>query len=188
MRSRSPTSVWKCLLAAMAVFVWPAVAQETGAPSEYQVKAAFLYNFAKFVEWPAEAFPAANTPIIIGIVGKNPFDGVLERSVRDKVIRGRALTVQQASSPADAALKHCQIIFISAGEKGHFVEILEMLKNTPALTVSETDGFLKAGGMVNFVIQDKKVRFEINDAAATRAGLRISSKLLSLAKKAEGNQ
>jgi hypothetical protein len=188
MNLRNLTSAWAGLLAVIAAGTGMARAQEAVAPTEYEVKAAFLYNFAKFVEWPAEAFPATNTPITIGIVGKNPFDGVLERSVRNKAIRGRDLIVQQMSSGADPAFKRCHIIFISAGEKGRFAEILENLKDTHALTVSEADGFLKSGGMVNFVMEGKKVRFEINDAAAAKAGVRISSKLLNLAKKTEAGQ
>jgi hypothetical protein len=179
---------WFSLLLWAAMCAWPAAGQDAAAPSEYQVKAAFLYNFAKFVEWPTQAFPADDTPITIGILGKNPFGADLERTVRDKSVNGRPLAVRSLASPDDSALKHCQIIFIYPMEKSRLGEILAKLKGTPALTVSETEGFTQAGGMINFIMEGRKVRFEINDAAATQAGLKISSKLLSLAKKPEANR
>jgi hypothetical protein len=179
---------WLSLLFGAAARVWPAGAQEAGAPSEYQVKAAFLYNFAKFVEWPPQAFPATNTPITIGMLGRNPFDGELERAVRNKVVNGRPLVMQKLASTTDPLLKHCQIVFIQPMEKNRLVEFLAALKDAPVLTVSESEGFTRYGGMINFVMEERKVRFEINDAAAARAGLKISSKLLSLAKKSEGGQ
>jgi hypothetical protein len=178
---------WLSLLL-WAMCAWPAAGQEAGAPSEYQVKAAFLYNFAKFVEWPAQTFPADDSPVVIGILGKNPFGEDLERTVRDKSINGRPLAVRSLASLDDPVLKHCQIIFIHPAEKGRLGEILARLKGTPALTVSETEGFTQSGGMINFVMEGRKVRFEINDAAAARAGLKISSKLLSLARKPEANR
>jgi hypothetical protein len=158
---------------------------EPAAPSEYQVKAAFLYNFAKFVEWPPPAFVAADSPITIGILGNNPFGEVLEATIRNKTINGRQLRVKEITSLKDPALKNCHILFISQSERKHLEETLEALKGTSILTVSEIEQFTRAGGMVNFVMEGNKVRFDINDGAAARNGLKISSKLLSLTKRSE---
>jgi hypothetical protein len=166
----------------------PTSAQDKGAPSEYEVKAAFLYNFAKFVEWPSGTFATSNAPVIIGILGRNPFGGELERMVKDKVLKGRPMVVQTVASTADPALKHCQILFIQPMDRDRTMEILGSLKGAPILTVSETDDFVKLGGMISFVMDGKRVRFEINDNAAMAAGLRISSKLLSLSKRTEAGQ
>lgn len=165
------------LLALLLCFGRNAFSQEQ--PSEYQVKAAFLFNFAKFVEWPPEAFPATNSPIIIGVLGKNVFGDDLEKIIRDRRVNNRPFRFKNFSSAGEAA--HCHILFISASEKDNFKKILNDLNRASVLTVSETDGFIQAGGMINFTIEDSKIRFQISDEAAKKAGLRISSKLLSLA-------
>jgi hypothetical protein len=148
-------------------------------PSEYQLKAAFLFNFAKFVEWPPAAFAAGTSPIVIGVLGENPFGNDLEATIRNKQINNRSLVVQEFKSPAEAT--NCHILFISASEKTRLPEILSGLSGTNVLTVSELEGFTTAGGMINFVHENNKIRFQINDAAAKNANLRVSSKLLSLA-------
>ena len=148
-------------------------------PSEYQVKAAFLFNFAKFVEWPPEAFATDTSPIVIGVLGENPFGGDLEATIRSKQINNRSLVIKEFRSPTEAT--NCHILFISASEKTRLPEILSGLSKTNVLTVSETEGFTASGGMVNFVRENNKIRFQINDAAARSANLRVSSKLLSLA-------
>lgn len=153
-------------------------AQET-VPSEYQLKAAFLFHFAKFVEWPANAFPALNAPLIIGVFGDNPFAGDLERIIKTKSINGHPLELRRVNAPA--SWKNCHVLFIAPSEKKRVDEILKSVRGYSILTVSETDHFLQSGGMINFLIQDNKVRFEINNVAAKKAELKISSKLLSLA-------
>lgn len=161
-----------CLLFAAKVF-GQAPAQE------YQIKAAFLFNFAKFVEWPSDAFPQKNSPIVIGVLGQNVFGNYLEDTIRDKTVQNRPFVIKEFKS-ADEAL-HCNILFISASMKDSLPAIIDNLHNASVLTVGDTDQFIKAGGMINFVIQDSKIRFQINDEAAKKAGLKISSKLLSLA-------
>jgi hypothetical protein len=148
--------------------------------SEYQLKAAFLFNFAKFVEWPVEAFRDANSPFVIGVLGENPFETDLEDTVKDKVINGHPFVIKQLKNLSE--LKTCHILFISKSERRRLPEIIANLGAAPVLTVSEVDRFLQAGGMVNFILEGNKVRFEINDQPAKRAGLRISSKLLNLAR------
>jgi hypothetical protein len=147
--------------------------------SEYEIKAAFLYNFAKFVEWPANVFPSTNSPIIVGILGQNVFGNDLEKTIRNRKVNNRGFQFKNFASAADAT--NCQILFISPSLKDDFPRILSTLNNASILTVSEVDGFIKAGGMINFTIQDKNVRFQISDEAAKKGGLKISSKLLSLA-------
>ena len=148
-------------------------------PSEYQLKAAFLFNFAKFVEWPPEAFANSTSPIVIGILGEDPFGGDLERTVRDKKVNNRPFVIKELRSPAEAT--NCHIIFISASEKKRLPEVLSGLSGTNVLTVSETADFTASGGMINFVEENNKIRFQINDVAAKKANLKVSSKLLSLA-------
>jgi hypothetical protein len=138
-------------------------------PSEYQLKAAFLFNFAKFVE----------SPFVIGVLGENPFGGDLERTIRDKTVNGRVLQIKECHSPTEA--KECQILFISNSEKKRLLEILESFRGTSVLTVGETDNFTVSGGIIGFIREGNKIRFQINDQAARSARLKISSKLLSLA-------
>ena len=153
-------------------------AQES-PPTEYQLKAAFLLNFAKFVEWPPAAFAEATSPIVLGVLGENPFGNVLEQTIRGKTINNRPLVTRVFSSSAEAT--NCHILFISASEKARLPEILATLRTASVLTVGETDRFTESGGMINFVRQGNKTRFQINEAAAKNVGLKISSKLLSLA-------
>lgn len=147
-------------------------------PTEYQVKAAFLFNFAKFVEWPPQAFADSNSPIIIGVLGKNVFGNDLEKTIRDKKVNNRPFKFKDFTSAAEAT--NCHILFVSSSEKDNLAKIVESLHNAGVLTVSDTEGFIEVGGMINFVVQDTKIRFEISDEAAKKAGLQVSSKLLSL--------
>ncbi|HZL43368.1 MAG TPA: YfiR family protein [Verrucomicrobiae bacterium] len=153
-------------------------AQET-PPTEYKLKAAFLFNFAKYVEWPPAAFAEATSPMVIGILGENPFRDDLEPTIRDKTINNRPLVIKEFRSPAEAT--NCHILFISTSEKQRLPEILKSLHGTSVLTVGETDRFTETGGMINFVTEGNKIRFQINVEAAKSAGLKVSSKLLSLA-------
>ena len=148
-------------------------------PTEYQIKAAFLFNFAKFIEWPPNAFPKTNSPIVIGVLGKNVFGTDLKTTIRDKTVNNRRFQFEEYTSVAQAT--NCQILFISPSEKDNLPGIIEGLHNASVLTVSETDEFIQAGGMINFILQDNKVRFQISDDAAKKAGLKISAKLLTLA-------
>jgi hypothetical protein len=150
-------------------------------PTEYQLKAAFLFNFAKFVEWPPEAFTGSNSPMVICVLGPSPFGSDLAQTIQGKSVNGRPLNVQEVRSASEA--RKCHILFISAPEQKKLPEIFESLRGSSVLTVSETERFTEAGGMINFVSQDNKIRFQINDKAARSAGLKISSKLLSLALK-----
>ena len=147
---------------------------------EYQLKAAFLFNFAQFVKWPPGAFLTADAPFDIGILGDDPFGPALEETVQGATIDNHRMTVVRAQKIEE--LKDCQMIFVSRSEEGHMGEILTQLDSRPILTVSEIDSFAQDGGDIDFYLSDGKVRFEINPQSAQRCGLRISSQLLSLGK------
>ncbi len=153
---------------------------QSSAPTEYQVKATWLLNFLQFTEWPAAAFTNANTPIRIGVLGDDPFGAVLDQTVQGETINNRKLVVLRSRRVED--LKDCQLLFISKSEKPRLPEILRGLESTSVLTVSETESFARIGGIINFYLEGKKVRFEINAAAARRKGIKISSQVLDLAK------
>jgi uncharacterized protein DUF4154 len=157
---------------------WAAQSQ-TGV-SEYQLKAAFLYNFTKFVDWPPSAFPATDAPIVIGIVGEDPFGNELDDLIRGEVVRDHALIVKRIPSGGD--LRGCQVLFISRSEKERLPDLLGQLKGSSVLTVSDMERFGEQGGIINLVLENKAVKIEINPAAAERAGLQISAKLLRLAR------
>jgi len=146
---------------------------------EYQVKAAFLYNFAKFVEWPAGTFPNSMDPIGICIVGLNPFGSTLENMVQGKKVGDRAFAVHRFPDTLQAG--QCQILFIGASEWRRTRALLEAVKSPGVLTVGETDDFTALGGIVGFRLDGARVRIQVNLQAAEHARLKISSKLLSLA-------
>jgi len=163
------------LLGTMFLLCASASAQEA---SEYQVKAAFLYNFAKFVEWPANVGAGSDVPLVIGVLGKDPFGREIDRAVEGKTVNGRRLMIKRFSSLE--AYEYCHILFVSSSERNNLPQIIAAVRNSSVLTVSETDRFAHIGGIINFVTIENRIRFEINQAAAERAGLKISSKLLSL--------
>jgi hypothetical protein len=145
-------------------------------PTEYQVKAAFLYYFVKFVEWPADL----PDPITICVLGEDPFGPVLERTIKGKQVGGKHLSIKRSRDLAN--LNSCQILFVSSSEKDRFPEIFDTLGNAAILTVGDTDDFSQLGGIINFFIEENKVHFEINLNAASGARLKISSKLLNVAR------
>ena len=146
---------------------------------EYQVKAAFLYNFAKFVEWPPGTFASATDPIGICIAGVNPFGSTLETMVQGKKIGDRVFAVRRIADTQQT--KGCQILFIGSAEWKRVRPLLEALKGAAILTVGETDDFTAAGGMIAFQIEGPRVRLQIDLEAAEHSRLKMSSKLLSLA-------
>ena len=165
------------------LLLMPAASELMGASQEfqeYQVKAAYLFNFAKFVEWPKKAFADENTPITIGILGDDPFGPALDSLAASQEIQGREIVVRRFSRID--GIENGQILFISRNREKLLSDILGRLEGKCVLTVSETRTFAFDGGMINFVIIDDKVRFEINVKAAERAKLNLSSKLLRVAR------
>jgi len=152
---------------------------EAQASGEYQVKAAFLYNFLKFVDWPAQSFASDSSPFIIGVVGDDRFNSAIDQAISGKTANGRSIIAKRFKS--FKSLTYCHILFISTSERDNVRQILATT-GPGVLTVSESDGFIQSGGIINFTIVDSKVRFEINHSAADRAGVKISAKLLSLAR------
>jgi len=148
--------------------------------NEYQVKAAFLFNFVKFVEWPADAFAYDGAPLVIGVVGSDPFGGALDQTVSGKSVNGHQLAVRRLKLGED--LRGCHILFISSSERKNLAQIFGSLKGAAVLTVGDIGPFNQQGGIINFIMEASKVRFEINVSTADQARLKISSKLLSLAK------
>jgi len=157
-----------------------AVAAAAQSASEYQVKAAFLFNFAKFVEWPTEAFPTADAPLQICVLGQDPFGRDFEQVIEDKAVNGHRLEVAHPDGVPQA--RACQILFIGSSEKQRVRDILQGLTGVSVLTVGDTPGFAKMGGVINFVLDENRVRFEINLKAAERAHLKLSARLLTVAK------
>jgi hypothetical protein len=148
--------------------------------AEYPVKLAFLYNFTKFVEWPADSFREPDGPLLICIVGHDPFSEILEGELRARNVGGHRVELR-TFKPNDQ-LSVCQIVFVPATERLQVDRIVRSLKGASTLTVGETEGFAALGGMINLTVEANKVHFEVNRLAAERAGLKISSRLLSIAK------
>ena len=154
------------------------------APTEYQVKAAYLFNFLKFVEWPGDPIANTNGHWVIGIVGDNPFGDELTQIVSGKTIQGRELLVRRFQPGED--LHACHVLFISASEKKRLPSVLATLSGSSVLTVGDMDHFIESGGMIQFVMEEKRVRFAIDVGASSQARLKVSSKLLSLARTVTG--
>jgi hypothetical protein len=145
---------------------------------EYQLKAAFLYNFTQFVEWPEGSLPE-NTPFVIGILGNDPFGNYLDELVNGENVNGHPLIVQRFASVDE--IKTCHILFINVSDKSKLQEILKSLKSDNVLTVGDATHFSRNGGIVRFYTEDNKTRIHINLEAAKQAELTISTKLLRLA-------
>ncbi len=155
------------------------LAAQAARASEYEVKAVFLFNFAQFVDWPPEAFPAPDTPLVICVLGQDPFGPALDQTVRDERLGGRPFQVRRYQSVDE--IKTCHILFISRSEGARPDVILAGLKQRPILTVSDADGFAQRGGMIRFVTDRNRIRLQLNLAATEAAHLTISSKLLRVA-------
>jgi hypothetical protein len=166
-----------CLVAlALAPPVGLKAQNQTPGVREYQIKAVFLFNFAQFVDWPPESFPDAQAPLVIGILGKDPFGPYLDEAVKGEKVNNRAMVIRRYTNVNDVA--DCQILFISQSEAARLDQILERLRGRSILTVGDMEGFSQLGGMIRFVIENSKVRLRINIKAAKQAHLTISSKLL----------
>lgn len=146
---------------------------------EYDLKAAFLFNFAKFVEWPESAFAGERAPLTLCVHGEDPFGSTLDEVVQGERVGERSLLVQRPDSLDD--LGGCHVLFVSRSEKERLGELMAQVQGKPVLTVADMDGFLRAGGVINFILESGKVRFLIDQEAAKRSGLAISSKLMRLA-------
>lgn len=149
-------------------------------PSEYEIKAAFVFNFAKFVDWPETSFATSAAPFLIGVSSQDSVFSTFEKTLQGKVVRGHPILVLNLKTKEQVG--KCHIVFLSEVEGRQTNQWLESLARTPALTVGESNGFASRGGIINFFLLDNQVRFEINRRAAEKAGLKVSSQLLSLAR------
>lgn len=171
----------RCALAALVLTAGPVLAAAGAAAlpdartREATVKAVFLFNFTRFVDWPEDP-GRAGSPLVIGVLGQDPFGAALDAVVKGEGVAGRRLVVKRIERMEDAVA--CDEIFIAASEEPHLGRILEMLNGKPVLTVSDIPGFAARGGMIGLVPSDGRVKIQINPGEAKAAGLRISSKLL----------
>lgn len=163
--------------------MWLALAASVPAQrtpfDEREVKAVFLFNFAQFVDWPEDAFSGPEAPIVIGVLGIDPFGQLLDDVIKGETVKGRSLVVARFRRVED--LKACHVLFISPSETARYAQILTALDNQPTLTVGETENFT-ARGMVRFLPQQNRVRLEVNVERVKAAGLSISSNLLRAAR------
>ena len=198
MRTKAYKLIGLAVILSVAAIAAIAIAEDSQASREYQVKAAFLYNFIQFVEWPPQKLSDSSKSINIAILGKDPFGKAFE-PIKDKKIKGKDVVIKRyksfeemknlqgkdSSEPPEKieALAECHLLFICSSEREKLKEIINVVKDYSILTVGEMDGFLEAGGIINWFVEDNKVRFEINLYAAEKSNLEIRSKLLRLAKR-----
>jgi hypothetical protein len=180
--SRLKPAIRLALIACAMALCFPLIGTRGEEPAsvEYKIKAAYLLNFAKFVEWPTNRFATATTRIRVGVLGQDPFGADLERTMTGRVIEGRKFEIVRVEEPEAAVT--CHIVFISSSERRHLPQIMEMLHKAHVLTVGEHEHFVEQGGIIRFFLHEDTVRFEINPRGANKAGLRISSKLMQIAK------
>jgi len=166
---------WSALLLALSV-----LSASAQAPvSEFKVKAVYLVKFIEFVDWPDGAFPATNSPLVIGVLGTDPFGRMLDEVAEGEMIKNRRVVVRRFHNAKEA--EDANVLFIDKSESSRLRSILPSLQDRSILTVSDIEGFSDKGGVVRFIIENNKVHFRINVGAARRANLQISSKLLQLA-------
>lgn len=183
-RPRAAGAAAALLLALPAAWMpRPAAAQEP--VGEYQVKAAFLYQFLKFVEWPEAVLGDPEAPITLCVAGRDPFGPALDETVRGRTAQGRSCLIRRMAGGDDP--DGCHLLFVASGEDSRIAETLRRVAKRPVLTVGESDRFEQAGGTIRFVLEEDRVRFVINAAAARRAGLRLSARLLSVARSVTGH-
>jgi uncharacterized protein DUF4154 len=181
-RSLRAARVLLCALLVMAIgwFAGTSVSiAEEPSLTKYQIEALFLFNFAKYVDWPAGAFTNAAAPIVIGVMGTDPFGDNLQHTIEGKAVNGRPFVIKHLTSDSDVS--GCQILFVRDLEPSREDEILDKARALPVLTVAEAQPSTRNGSIINFVLKSGNVRLEINLAAAKKAGLTISSRLLAVA-------
>ena len=162
----------------LVLLLLPSLLPARERPDEYDVKAVYLLKFGHFVRWPASAFADSSDPVVVGVVGQDPFDGKLKRTLEGRTLAGRPVELRRYTKPAD--LDSCHILFVGALDRTRVRATLERLRHQPTLTVGESEDFLDVGGTLQFIMRDDLVRFRIDGERARLAGLAISSKLLQL--------
>lgn len=178
---RVPRSVMRVFLTVLVLLagVVPAAGQSE-AELEYKIKAVYLLNFTRFVEWPQSTFPAADSPFRVCVAGQNPFGKLLDEAFHGENVQSHPVVVDRLAP--DATARDCQLLFIARLEGAALKRLLQQGAGSHILTVSDMEGFIDAGGAMRFFIENGRVRFEVNPDAASQAGLRLSSRLLSVAR------
>jgi YfiR/HmsC-like len=171
------------LTTSLAVFPWCFGTHTASAQSvsDDQVKAAYIYNFSKFVEWPARYFPTPKTSLHFCVLNNRPFEVELERIAKGKSVGGHIIDIIEVQDAEQS--RDCHLLFIDATRDRQTRRLLEALQGVSVLTIGESEGFLEEGGIINFMLEDNRVQFEINHKAANESGLYISSRLLGLARR-----
>jgi YfiR/HmsC-like len=182
--SCTPARLFLALVALMSFVNTDLFAQQQ-KPSEYQVKATYLYNFGRFVKWPGAAAAGRGDSFAVCVLGQDPFGAILDATLAGEILDGKPVVLRRISKPQDGA--ECRILFISSKEEKRLKEILTSLNEGGVLTVSDMPGFTERGGMIQFVLQGDKVRFEINLESAESARLVLSSELLKVAASVKRN-
>jgi hypothetical protein len=162
-----------------SLLIVPRLPAQQSRPNEFQVKAAYLYNFGRFVEWPGEGTSGSGGPFEICVLGADPFGPTLDATLASATIDGKSVMAKRISKPQE--VDDCRIVFISSSEESHLKDILAALEKTSVLTVSDIPGFSQRGGMIGFLLDGNRVRFDVNLAIAKEAGLTLSSELLKVA-------
>jgi hypothetical protein len=163
----------------LLAFLSPARAQNE-ASGEYSVKLAFLYNFAQFVQWPADSFRNSRAPLTICVAGDNPFEGEIGQSLQGRAVGGHPIELKRLRPQEDP--RTCHMIFVRAAETKAVIRIVAGARGSSTLTVGEAAGFAARGGIINLTKEENRLRFEVNIDAAAETRLKISSKLFSLAR------
>ena len=178
-RLRASAFGWRCAPFLALQLVAAGIAPEQKQAAEYTLKAAVLCNLARFVEWPVRAAGLTNGPLVIGVLGVDPFGSALDEATKDQTVQGRKLAARRFGLADDPSA--CHLLFISRSEADRLPALLARLRGSGVLTVSEISRFAERGGMVNLVMKEDRVRFEISVVAAEREGVAISSKVLKYA-------
>lgn len=175
------------MLLLLTVAAVPHARTQDEASSEYLIKAGFIYNFASLVQWPSSSFSQADSPIVIAVLGEDHFGATLDHVLQGKKIDGHPFVIKRFRSVSELAKvianpRECQILYVSSSAMPHLSETMQAVRGLPVLTIGEIPGFARSGGIINFVLENDRIRFEVNVQAAKDADLNISSRLLALAR------
>ena len=179
-RESTPGLMWLAVMAGAALLTAAPCYGDDEAPREYSVKAAFIYNFTQFIDWPADAFAAGDSPFVVAVVGQNPFGAALDRAMANKTVGKHPIVVKYFATAND--LGTCQLLFVSASLDKQLGEIFAKKTGKAVLNVGESDEFMRAGGAIRLFLEEDHVKFEIAPDVCEAARLKVSAKLMKLAR------